>query len=134
MKVALHARVVGQELVGHVALRLRGGVVGREVHGSQHGVGDGLVRLRSGVEIQQGSDNLVVDLAAVVVGAEGRGDGRTHLAAGLVVRQLAGHIARHFALVPVGHDERQHLGLRPVLGQIQRVGSAVMAAPVFSCV
>ena len=26
-------------------------------------------------------------------------------------------------------DERQHLGLRPVLGQIQRVGSA----PVFSC-
>ena len=84
-----------------------------------------MVRLCSGVEIQQSCYDLVVDLSAVVVGAEGRGDGRAHLAAGLVVRQLAGHEARHLALVPVGHqlagDEGQHLGLRPVLGQIQRI-------------
>ena len=114
LRVQLGARIIGQQLVGHVSLSFRG-----------HGVGDGLVRFRSGVEVQQGRDDLVVDLAAVVVARQRRGDGRAHLAAGLVVRQLAGHEARHLALVPVGHqlscDERQHLGLRPVLREIQRV-------------
>ena len=66
-----------------------------------------------------------VDLAGVVVARQGRGDGRAHLAAGLVVGQLSGHVAGDLRLVPVRHqlagDERQHLGLRPVLGQVERV-------------
>ena len=111
--------------VGDLLVRLGRGVVGREVRAARHGVGDGLVGFGPRVEVQQGRDDLVVDLAGIVVARQRRGDGRAHLAAGLVVRQLAGHEARHLALVLVGHqlasDEGQHLGLRPVLGQIQRV-------------
>ena len=104
---------------------LGGGEVGRQVHAAGHGVRDGLVGFGPRVEIQQGRDDLVVDLTGVVVARQGRGDGRAHLAAGLVVGQLSGHVAGHLRLVPVGHqlpsDERQHLGLRPVLGQIEGV-------------
>ena len=100
------------------------GVVAREVHVAQ-GVGDFLVRLGSRVEVQEGGDDLGVDLAAVVVARQGRADAAAHGAVGGVVGQLSRHVAGDLALVPVGHqlagDERQHLGLRPVLGQIERV-------------
>ena len=124
-RVQLRARVIREELVGHVALRFGGGVVGRQIHAARDGVGDGLVRLGPRVEIEEGGDDVVVDLAAVVVGGQHRGDGRAHGAVRRVIRELAGHEARHLALVPVGHqlagDERQHLGLGPVLGQVERV-------------
>ena len=47
--------VTRQQLVGHVALRLRGSVVGREVRAGRHGVGDGLVHLLVGCRSPAGT-------------------------------------------------------------------------------
>ena len=53
--------------VRYFLVRLGRGVVGREVRAARHGVGDGLVGFGPRVEVQQGRDDLVVDLAAAVV-------------------------------------------------------------------
>ena len=125
LRVQLGPGIKRQQLVGHVALRLGDGVVVRQVRAAGHGVRDGLVRFGPRVEVQEGSDDLRVHLAAVVVARQSRGDGRAHLAAGLVVGQLSGHVAGDLRLVPVRDqlpgDERQHLGFGPVLGQVERI-------------
>ena len=117
-------RVIRQQLVGHVALRLGLGVVIRQIHVPQR-IGNLLIDFGPGVEVQQSRDDLGIDLGAVVVAGQGRGDGRGHRAARGVVTELARHVGRDFRLVPIGHqlagDEGQHLRLGPVLGQVEGI-------------
>ena len=122
--VQLGPRVIREQLVGHVALRLGLGVVIRQTHVPE-GVCDLLIDFAPGIEVEQRGDDLGVDLAAVVVARQSRADGRGHRAARGVVGQLARHVGRDLRLVPVGHqlagDEGQHLRLVLELGQVQRV-------------
>ena len=122
--IQLGARVIREQLVGHVALRLGLRVVIREIHVPE-GVCDLLIDFGPGVEVQQGRDDFGIDLAAVVVAGQGRGDGRGHRAAGGVVGQLARHVGRDLRLVPVGHqgrrDEGQDLRLVLELGQVESI-------------
>ena len=124
-RIQLGPRVIREQLVGHVALRLGLREVIREIHVSQ-GVCDQLIDFGPGVEVEQRrGDDLGVDLAAVVVARQSRADGRGHRAARGVVGQLARHVGRDLRLVPVGHqlagDEGQHLRLVPELGQVEGV-------------
>ena len=120
-------RVIREQLAGHVGLRLGLREVARQVHVPQS-VGDLLIDFGPGVEVQQGRDDLGVDLAAVVVARQSRADGRGHRAVRGVVTELARHVGRDFRLVPVGHqlagDEGQYLRLGPVLGQVEGVDGA----------
>ena len=123
-RIQLGRRVIREQLVGHVALRLGLREVIREIHVSQ-GVCDQLIDFGPGVEVEQRGDDLGVDLAAVVVARQSRADGRGHRAARGVVGQLARHVGRDLRLVPVGHqgrgDEGQHLRLVLELGQVEGV-------------
>ena len=123
-RIQLGPRVIREQLVGHVALRLGLREVIREIHVSQ-GVCDLLVDFGPGVEVEQRGDDLGIDLAAVVVAGQGRGDGRGHRAARGVVGQLARHVGRDLRLVPEGRqgrgDEGLHLRFVLELGQVQGV-------------
>ena len=130
-------RVIRQQLVGHVALRLGLGVVIRQIHVPQR-IGNLLIDFGPGVEVQQSRDDLGIDLGAVVVAGQGRGDGRGHRAARGVVTELARHVGRDFRLVPIGHqlagDEGQHLRLGPVLGQVEGIDGSRDRCARFRCV
>ena len=117
-------RVIRQQLVGHVGLRLGLRVVIRQIHVPQ-GVGDLLIDFGLRVEIQQSRDDLGIDLGAVVVAGQGRGDGRGHRAAGGVVGQLSRNEARDLRLGPVGEQGLVDQELHPpgvlVLADVQSV-------------
>ena len=123
-RIQLGPRVIREQLVGHVALRLGLGVVIRQIHVPE-GVCDLLIDFAPGIEVEQRADDLGVDLAAVVIARQSRADGRGHRAARGVVGQLARHVGRDLRLVPVGHqgrgNEGQHLRLVLELGQVQGV-------------
>ena len=106
-------RVIREQLAGHVGLRLGLREVARQVHVPQS------VDFGPGVEVQQGRDDLAIDLGAVVVAGQGRGDGRGHRAAGGVVGQLA----RHCTSASFWNWDRSRASM-----------AAVIAAPVSSCV
>ena len=82
--VQLGPRVEREQLAGHVALRLGLRKVIAQIHVPE-GVCDLLIDFGPRVEVQQGRDDLAIDLAAVVVARQSRADGRGHRAAGNVV-------------------------------------------------
>ena len=117
-------RVVRQQLVGHVALRLGLRKVIREIHVPE-GVCDLLIDFGLSVDVEQRGDDLGVDLAAVVIARQSRADGRGHRAAGGVVGQLARNEARDLRLGPVGEQGLVDQELHPpgvlVLADVQSV-------------
>ena len=118
--VQLGPRVEREQLAGHVALRLGLRKVIAQIHVPE-GVCDLLIDFGPRVEVQQGRDDLAIDLAAVVVARQSRADGRGHRAAGGVVGQLARNEARDLRLGPVGEqglvDQELHPPGRPGIGR-----------------
>ena len=117
LAVQLGPGIIREELVGHVALRLGGGVIIRQVHGARRRVGDSLVYLGPRVEIEQSSYYLAVDLTGIIITRQCRADAGADRGTRGVVGQLSRHETRDLRLRPVRQQGLvdQELHLRGVL-------------------